>query len=129
MIAHLPPERLTPSEDSDEGARLVRLLRRVGSAGGIPIAESDPLDAQIAPCLFADASTAVRNASMRRVLSAGADSNDIRALEDLVAHLSRVPDDGWEGAPEGERKRRFPGVERRRIAVRRRELRRERSER
>ena len=129
VIAHLPPERLTPSDDSDEGARLVGLLRRVGSAGGIPIVESTPLDAEIAPCLFADASTAVRNASMRRVLSAGADSNDIRALEDLVSNLARVPDDGWEGAPGGERKRSFPGVERRRNAVRRRELRRERTER
>ncbi len=130
VIAHLPAQRLSPNGESDEGLRLVGLLRRVGSAGGIPIGDPSPLDAQIAPCLFEDASTAVRNASMRRVLSAGADSNDIRALEDLVAHLARVPDDGWAGAPgSDQRRRRFPGVERRRLAVRRRELRRARAQR
>ena len=34
---------------------------------------------------------------MRTLLAAGAESNDLRALEDLVAHLARVPDDAWEG--------------------------------
>ena len=61
---------------------------------------------------------------MRRLLSAGAESNDMRALEDLVVHLARVPDDGWEGRPSAERGTTLPGVERRRRAQRRKALRR-----
>lgn len=129
VIAQLPAERLAPAGESDEGRRLVGMLRRVGSGGGIPVAGPSSLDAEIAPCLFEDASTAVRNASMRRVLAAGADSNDVRALEDLVADLARVPDDAWQGDPGSEDGRGFPGVQRRRRAVRKRELRREQAER
>ncbi len=40
---------------------------------------------------------AVRGATMRALLADGADPEDLRALEDLVQHLSRVPDDAWEG--------------------------------
>ena len=61
---------------------------------------------------------------MRRLLADGAESNDLRALEDLVTDLARVPDDGWEGRPSSERGRSLPGAERRRLAARRRELRR-----
>jgi hypothetical protein len=53
----------------------------------------------LAVVLFEDASTAVRNASGRAVLAAGADPNDLRALEDLVGHLAKVPDDAWDGTP------------------------------
>ena len=74
--------------------------------------------------LFENTAQAVRDASMRRLLSAGAESNDLRALEDLVTHLARVPDDGWEGRPAAERGTTLPGVERRRRKQRRRSLRR-----
>ena len=37
--------------------------------------------------LFEDASTAVRNASMRKLLDQGAEPNDLRSLEDLVNTL------------------------------------------
>jgi hypothetical protein len=34
---------------------------------------------------------------MRRLLGEGADPQDLRALEDLVAHLATVPDAAWAG--------------------------------
>ena len=89
----------------------------------MPVGRETEHDAELAVCLFEDASTAVRNASMRRALDLGVDSNDIRSLEDLVGHLSRVPDDGWEGKPASERPTTLPGVERRRRRIRRREVR------
>ena len=49
--------------------------------------------------LFEDASTAVRNASMRKLLDQGADPNDLRSLEDLVTTLARVPVEAWEDRP------------------------------
>jgi O-antigen/teichoic acid export membrane protein len=122
VVGRLPSQRLAP-EASEEGLRLVRELRRVGDRGGIPVGEPTEHDAEIAVCLFEDASTAVRNATMRRLLELGVDSNDLRSLEDLVAHLSRVPDDGWEGQRGAERPRQVPGMARRRRALRRRELR------
>ncbi|MGH2987827.1 MAG: lipopolysaccharide biosynthesis protein, partial [Solirubrobacterales bacterium] len=102
VIAGLPAERLAPG-DSEEGLRLVGLLRRVGERGGIPVGRASALDAELAVFLLEDTSRAVRDASMRRLLSAGAESNDMRALEDLVTHLARVPDDGWEGRRAAER--------------------------
>ena len=89
----------------------------------MPVGRETGLDAEIAICLFEDASTAVRNAATRAVLDRGADSNDLRSLEDLVGHLSRVPDDGWQGRPASERSRTLPGVERHRRRIRRREVR------
>ena len=121
VVGRLPRERLEP--EAGEGLRLVRHLRRAGKRGGMRVGRETGYDAEIAICLFEDASTAVRNASMRRVLELGADSNDVRSLEDLVGHLSRVPDDGWEGRLAKERGRTLPGVERRRRRVRRREVR------
>ncbi len=122
VIGRLPRERLVP-EAGDEGLRLVRELRLVGRRAGLPISGQTDNDAEIAVCLFEDASTAIRNATMRGLLESGVDSNDLRALEDLVAHLARVPDDGWEGRRAAETKKPLPGVERRRRAVRRRNLR------
>ena len=49
--------------------------------------------------LFEDASTAVRNASMRKLLDQGAEPNDLRSLEDLVTTLARVPVEAWEDRP------------------------------
>ncbi|MQA74143.1 MAG: oligosaccharide flippase family protein [Solirubrobacterales bacterium] len=122
VVGRLPAERLAP-EAGDEGLRLVRELRRAGQRGGMPVGEPTEHDAAIAVCLFEDASTAVRNATMRGLLELGVDANDLRSLEDLVAHLSRVPDDGWEGTRGAERPRQLPGVARRRRVARRRELR------
>jgi O-antigen/teichoic acid export membrane protein len=124
VIARMPPERLAPEpEGSGEGLRLVGLLRRVGERGGIPVGSPSAHDAELAVFLFEDSSAAVRDASMRRVLGAGAESNDMRALEDLVTHLARVPDDGWEGRLSTDAKKQLPGVQRRRRRARRRDLR------
>jgi hypothetical protein len=109
--------------------RLVRALRRVGERGGVGVGEPTELDPEIALFLFEDASTAVRNATMRRLSDAGADSNDLQALENLVSHLARVPDDAWEGRKSAERGRPIPGVERRRRTKRRRALRKAQAER
>ena len=49
--------------------------------------------------LFEDASTAVRGASMRALLERGVDPNQLRALEDLVKTLARLPVEAWEGKP------------------------------
>jgi hypothetical protein len=129
-IVGLPRERLDPGDDGGgEGVRLVGALRRVGERGGIRVGEPTRLDPEIALFLFEDASTAVRNATMRRLLDAGADANDLRALEDLVAHLARMPDDAWEGRRSSERSRPLPGVERRRRVSRRRAMRKAQAER
>ncbi|HLM31762.1 MAG TPA: oligosaccharide flippase family protein, partial [Solirubrobacterales bacterium] len=72
VIGRLSRNRLLPSA-GDEGLRLVRAVRRVADTGGIPVAESASYDAETAVFLFEEASTAVRNASMRRLLAADAD--------------------------------------------------------
>jgi hypothetical protein len=127
VIAGLPPEQLRPGGDGEpesEAASLVRALRTVGARGGIPVASATEHDERIAVFLFEDASQAVADAKMRGLLSAGADSNDLRALEDLVEHLAKVPDDAWEGGKSAERSWQMPGVARYQRRVRRRELRR-----
>ena len=98
VVGRLPRERLVP-EAGDEGLRLVAALRVVAAEGGVPAGEQSRLDPQMAVFLFEDASTAVRNASMRRLLDAGADANDLRSLEDLVQTLQRVPVEAWEDRP------------------------------
>ncbi|MDQ3759109.1 MAG: oligosaccharide flippase family protein [Actinomycetota bacterium] len=81
-----------------QGEELVGILRRLGSAAGIPdVAEPSKRDEEISVYLFERAPTAVRNASMRRLLDEGAPSDELRALEDLVVHLRRVPDEAWKG--------------------------------
>jgi O-antigen/teichoic acid export membrane protein len=82
-----------------KGDELVGILRRMGTAAGVPdIATPTSRDAEIGVFLFERAPTAVRNASMRRLLADGAASDELRALEDLVTHLRRVPNDAWRGA-------------------------------
>ncbi len=91
----IPAKRLR----GGKGDELVGILRRLGAAAGVPdVAEPTSRDEEISLYLFERAPTAVRNASMRRLLSDGAASDELRALEDLVSHLRRVPDDAWEGA-------------------------------
>jgi len=91
----VPAKRLR----AGRGEELVAILRRLGSEAGVPdIAEPTKRDTEISVYLFERAPTAVRNASMRRLLDDGAPSDELRALEDLVTHLGRVPDEAWEGA-------------------------------
>jgi hypothetical protein len=88
---------------------LVMALRQVGEEGGIPVGEHHELDPDMAVFLFEDASTAVRNASMRKLLDQGAEPNDLRSLEDLVSTLARAPVEAWEDRPvkrRGHRRRR-----------------------
>lgn len=95
-----PPPRFDPSEaERTEGARLVRLLRQVGQAGGAPVKKKTRWDGPAAEFLFADEPPAVRNAAMRALLSGGANAGDLRLLESLVEHLAKVPDHGWAGGP------------------------------
>lgn len=97
-------KRRLPAEDlrDGEGEELVGILRRLGSEAGVPsIAKPSDHDGEIAIFLFERAPMAVRNASMRRLLSDGAPSNELRALEDLVAHLVRVPNEAWKGQKKG----------------------------
>jgi hypothetical protein len=102
VIHGLPVERLAPDGDTtSEGERLVRVLRTVGQNAGIAVGEQTAYDLQISVFLFEDAPPAVRDVSMGKLLDAGATAADLRALEDLVAHLARIPDDAWEGAPAG----------------------------
>ncbi len=98
VVGRLPRERLRP-EAGYEGAMLVAALRQVGEVGGIPVGESTPLDPESAIFLFEDASTAVRNASMRKLLDQGAEPNDLRSLEDLVSTLELAPVEAWEDRP------------------------------
>jgi O-antigen/teichoic acid export membrane protein len=107
VTERIDPRQLAgPTADTGAAVRLVAILRRAGRRGGMSVAEpGGEHDELIASFLFADASTAVRNATMRRLLAAGAESGDLRALEDLVGHLATVPDDAWTGRPAGRRRR------------------------
>ncbi|HYH60847.1 MAG TPA: oligosaccharide flippase family protein [Solirubrobacterales bacterium] len=90
----IPAKRLR----GGKGEELVGILRRLGDGAGVPgIVEPTERDEEISVYLFERAPTAVRNASMRRLLSDGAPSDELRALEDLVGHLKRVPADAWAG--------------------------------
>jgi O-antigen/teichoic acid export membrane protein len=77
--------------------RLVKILRKAGAKGGMKVGKVTDHDARIAKFLFADSPTAARNATMRSLVSAGANSNDLRALEDLVEYLAKTPRRAWEG--------------------------------
>ena len=77
--------------------RLVKILRKAGQKGGVPVGETTEYDERIAKYLFADAPTAARNATMKTLVSSGADSNDLRALEDLVEYLAHTPKSAWAG--------------------------------
>ena len=77
----IPEKRLR----GGKGEELVGILRRLGDAAGVPgIVEPTERDEEISLYLFERAPTAVRNASMRRLLADGAPSDELRALEDLT---------------------------------------------
>ena len=98
VVGRLPRERLR-ADAGGEGPMLVAALRLVGSEGGIPVERATEHDERMGVFLFEDASTAVRNASMRKLLDEGADPNDLRSLEDLVTTLARCPVEAWEDRP------------------------------
>jgi O-antigen/teichoic acid export membrane protein len=106
-----PGRPVAPAEDGTTGGRLIWALRGAGRAGGSPLRRRSEWDGEaLAEFLFADEPQAVRSATMRGLLSAGADPSDLRALEDLVDHLSGIPPDAWEGtaateSPVGRRRR------------------------
>ncbi len=100
LLRRAVKQRMSASALRDgEGAELVGLLRRVGTKAGVPgIDETTEHDQEISVFLFERAPTAVRNASMRRLLDRDASSTDLRALEDLVESLRKVPNEAWKGA-------------------------------
>jgi Ca2+/Na+ antiporter len=84
--------------DESEAERLVHILRKVGKKGGLPeVGDQTEYDARMAKFLFADVPVAARIAAMRGLLAAGADSNDLRALEELKDYLAKTPKRAWRG--------------------------------
>ena len=73
-----PPSAPAVADDGQD--RLVRCLRVAGERGGVPVGAGTALDDEIGKYLFSDAPTAVRNATLRRLLDEGADAADLRAL-------------------------------------------------
>ena len=94
-----------------EGARLVRLLRGAGRAGGIAIDERGELDGDISLYLFSDQPVAVRLRKMRQLLTAGADASELRVLEGLRDDLVKISPEAWavRGAGAGRRRARGNG--------------------
>jgi O-antigen/teichoic acid export membrane protein len=92
-------------QPDSEGARLVRLLRRAGDRGGVPISRRSELDAGISLYLFSDQPVAVRLAKMRQLLREGSDAHELRTLADLRDALARAPAEAWaaKGARDGKR--------------------------
>ncbi len=105
VMDRLPDEALVPSstdgegagdtDDAAEGARLVRLLRRAGSEGGVPIAERNERDAGISLYLFSNQPVAVRLRKMRQLLAGGVDAHELRTLDDLRNDLAKAGDGPW----------------------------------
>ena len=71
-------------------------LRQAGKEAGVDaIAEPSDKEAEVSVFLFEQAPTAVRNATMRKLLREGFSSNDLHALEDFKIHLSKIPAEAW----------------------------------
>jgi O-antigen/teichoic acid export membrane protein len=112
VMTRIPEAELLPEEDgrpdeavaargTSQGEDLVRALRSAGVRGGLQVSGRSEHDAEIARFLFADEPIAVRQATMRRLLAAGEQPGDLRALEDLVARLAKLPSRVWsEAGPE-----------------------------
>ena len=118
VMDRLPDESLVPSSGGDgtdgggdglatmiapdaEGARLVGLLRRAGSEGGIPIATEGEYDAGISLYLFSNQPVAVRLRKMRQLLAAGVDAHELRTLDDLRNDLARTREAAWKPGARG----------------------------
>ena len=98
-------------QPDSQGARLVRLLRRAGDRGGVPISRRSELDAGISLYLFSDEPVAVRLAKMRQLLREGSDAHELRTLADLRDALARAPAEAW--AAKGSRDGKEAGEDRR----------------
>jgi O-antigen/teichoic acid export membrane protein len=92
-----------------EGARLVRLLRGTGRAGGIEIDEASDFDGDISLYLFSDQPVAVRLRKMRQLMTAGANSSELRVLEGLRDDLVKLPPETWAVRREESGRRRARG--------------------
>jgi O-antigen/teichoic acid export membrane protein len=113
VVVRMPPELLDPAQGSSRGFALVNSLRQVGNHGGVPCGRPTRRDGEIAIFLFEDTSTAVRAATMRGLLEAGVDPNQLRALEDLTKTLAKLPVEAWTDEPvkRGHRRRRRRAAE------------------
>jgi hypothetical protein len=109
VVDRMPPGALVPADSTDgedplgalihpeaEGARLVGLLRRAASEGGIPMSRESEYDAGISLFLFSDQPVAVRLRKMRQLLASGENAHELRTLEDLRNELAKADDDVWE---------------------------------
>ncbi len=132
VVEKLDPELFAPAGSNGEkkaeligttngdfdAADLVRILREAAEHGGVPVADPNELDPFMAKFLFARMPQASRDATMRRLLSDGAESTDLTVLESLVNHLRKAPPDVWEGVRASESayrtRRRVVGVHGRR---------------
>lgn len=78
------------------GAELMSYLRQAGREAGVSaIAEPSDREADVSVFIFEQAPTAVRNATMRKLLREGFSSNDLHALEDFKLHLYKIPKEAW----------------------------------
>jgi O-antigen/teichoic acid export membrane protein len=89
---------MTPAEIEPQGELLVNALRRAGRKGNAAVGGARGVEAEMAMFLFSNESAGPRNARMRAMLANGIDSHDIRAMEDLVGQLAKLPDAAWERA-------------------------------
>ncbi|CAN5561579.1 hypothetical protein BH10ACT11_BH10ACT11_18080 [soil metagenome] len=82
--------------ESGEGEVLMASLREAGHGAGVAaISNASDREAEVSVFLFEQAPTAVRNATMRKLLREGFSSNDLHALEAFKVHLSKVPAEAW----------------------------------
>jgi O-antigen/teichoic acid export membrane protein len=89
---------LSPAEIEPQGEQLVNALRRAGRKGDAPVGGARGAEAEMALYLFSNESAGPRYARMRAMLAEGVNSHDIRAMEDLVGQLAKLPDATWERA-------------------------------
>jgi O-antigen/teichoic acid export membrane protein len=112
VMTRVPDAELRAQEDgradgpaaaprASQGEDLVRALRHAGVSGGVQVSPRSEHDGEIARFLFADEPIAVRQATMRRLLAAGEQAGDLRALEDLVTRLAKLPARVWTEAERG----------------------------
>lgn len=89
---------MAPDAIAPQGEALVKALRRAGKKGDAPVGGARGAEAEMAMFLFSNESAGPRNARMRALLAQGVNSHDIRAMEDLVGQLAKLPDAAWERA-------------------------------
>jgi hypothetical protein len=90
------------ADGASEGARLIRLLRRTGRKGGVPLADRSEFDGGISLYLFSDQPVAVRLRKMRQLLAEGVDAHELRTLEDLRNDLAKASPKTWDAKTAGD---------------------------